>query len=283
MPSPMKTPQFTVRRGEGPVRLVDFLARKLGTSKKKAKALLDGRHVFVNDRRVWMARHMLKAGDRIEVVGAIPDKGGKDPVGLRILHEDGSFLVINKPPGLLSNGKRSAETRLRKQTGCPTLRAAHRLDRDTSGCLLIARGDAAFARAVALFREHRVSKTYHAIVAGRIRRGEHEIRAAINGERAVTRYRVLDTAAEASHLLVSIETGRTHQIRRHLHQEGHPVLGDRRYATGAKLPPELRRAGRQMLHARSIAFTDPEEGAGLRATAPLPADFRRALRSFGLK
>jgi 23S rRNA pseudouridine1911/1915/1917 synthase len=279
----MKTPNFTVKRGEAAVRLVDFLARELATSKKKSKALLDGRHVFVNGRRVWMARHMLKAGDRIEVAGAPPGERRNGPDKLRVLHEDEDFLVINKPPGLLSNGNGSVEALLREQRGCPALRAAHRLDRDTSGCLLIARSNTAFDLAVSLFRERRVHKTYHAIATGQVERSEREVRKALEGQRALTRYRVLDATEEASHLLVSIGTGRTHQIRQHLHQEGHPVLGDRRYGTGGKLPQKARQVRRQMLHASSLAFTDRVRGTSLRTTSPLPPDFRKTLRSFGLK
>jgi len=279
----MQIPRFTVKRGEPPVRLVDFLARELATSKKKAKLLLDGRHVFVNDRRVWMARHVLRPGDRVEVMEAAQPASRDGRERLRILYRDENFVVVDKPAGLLSNGKESAETLLRAQTGCATLRVAHRLDRDISGCLLAALGNAAFERAVALFREHRLRKTYHAIVIGSMEKGEREVRKAIGGKRAVTRYRVLDAAREASHLLATIETGRTHQIRRHLYQEGHPVLGDKRYGTRGKLPEKVRQARRHMLHANSIAFTDPENGTSIRATAPLPADFRRALKSFGLR
>jgi len=277
----MKTDSFTVRASEARATLQDFLVRRLSLSRNGAKTVIDSRNVLVNGRRVWMARHALAAGDRVEVLPAAPDAAADEPCA--ILYEDGDYLVADKRPGLPSNGPYSLEERLRRQFGEESLAAAHRLDRDTSGCLLVARNGAAFDAAVRAFRAGRVSKTYHAIVARRLAPAERTITAAIEGKRAVTHVRVLDAGREASHLLLTIATGRTHQIRRHLALIHHPVLGDRQYGTGARLPPRSLELPRQMLHAFSLELPQPLSGRPIQAVAPLPADFRRALALFRLR
>jgi 23S rRNA pseudouridine1911/1915/1917 synthase len=269
-----------VGRSEAPVLLVRFLAARLGLSGKKAKALLDGRHVFVNRRRVWMAHHELQTGDRVEVPRAAPRK----PVDLRTrtLFEDDHYVVINKPAGTLANGEGSIEELLRTRLRCPALAAAHRLDRDTSGCLLLAKTPGSLEGAVRLFRERRVRKRYHAIVHGALEGKEQTIKTPLNGQEAVTRIRLLDARKAASHLQVAIDTGRTHQIRKHLASIRHPVIGDRYY--GIRLPATRQSitVGRQMLHASSLDFEHPVTGRRVRAKAPLPRDFRQCLRSFRL-
>jgi 23S rRNA pseudouridine1911/1915/1917 synthase len=276
----MKTAQFTVPPREQGIALRDFIAARLGLSRGKAKGLLDARNVFVNARRVWMARHALAGGDRVEVV--MPPPASDARPALRILYRDAVYIVVDKPPRYLSNGADSVEDLLREQLGNPEILAVHRLDRDTSGCLLLAIGRAAFEAAVPLFREGGVKKIYHAMAAGRVELPVQTIQTPIDGERAVTHLRRLDAGAEATHLLVTIETGRTHQIRKHLSAAGHPILGDRQYGTRAPATARAIRVSRQMLHAHSIAFESPGGGCRVHAVAPLPADFRSCLREFGL-
>ena len=261
--------------------LVEFLAAARGESRRAAKRLLDERRVFVNGRRVWMARHAVRAGDRVEVqppaARAISDR-------IPILVAAGPWRVADKPAGLLSNGDpRSVESRLREQLGLPQLTAVHRLDRDTTGCLLFAltRGDA--ERLIPLFRERLVRKIYHALVFGRVSAAVREIRAPIDDEEAVSRIRVVDANPEASLVEVLIETGRTHQIRKHLLQIGHPIAGDRAYGNSRARDARGRALPRQMLHASRLSFADPETGRTIAAESPLPADFRSALRSYGLR
>lgn len=276
----MKTAQFTVPPREQGISLQDFISVRLGLSRGKAKGLLDARNVFVNARRVWMARHKLAGGDRVEVVMPPPAVDARPT--LRMLYRDPEYLVVDKPPGCLSNGADSAEALLREQLGNPDILAVHRLDRDTSGCLLLAVNRAAFEAAVPLFREGGVKKTYHALAAGRVELPEQTLRTPIDGERAVTHLRRLDVGMEATHLLVTIETGRTHQIRKHLSAIRHPILGDRQYGTNSPATARALRVPRQMLHAHSIAFESPGGGCRVHAVAPLPADFKRCLREFGL-
>jgi len=257
------------------MKLVDFISARQSCSLRKAKALLDERRVFVNERRVWMAKHALRAGDEVEIAGG----GAPKPASrtLPILTRDKDFLTINKPAGLLSNGPDSAETHLREQTGIPTLRAVHRLDRDTSGCLLFALHDKAFTRAVDRFKERGVVKVYHAIVAGAVRR-ETTIRKMLDGREAITHIRPLAYTDEASHLQIKIDTGRTHQIRKHVAGLGHPVLGDRQYMTGRMDDVRFRSIPRQMLHASHLRMTWTDDTPALDARAPFPADYKKTLQ-----
>jgi 23S rRNA pseudouridine1911/1915/1917 synthase len=201
---------------------------------------------------------------------------------IRTVFEDDYLLVVNKPPGLLSVGADSVEERLRRAPHHAGVACVHRLDRDTSGCLLLAKRADAQEAAIALFRTRRISKQYHAIVTGQLRVESRRIRKPVAGRDAVTMIRTLDASQEASHLLARIETGRTHQIRKHLASLGHPVLGDRRYATAAPVTDRSLSVPRQMLHASRLRFSHPVTGAALRVDAALPRDFRECLRTYRL-
>ena len=189
--------------------------------------------------------------------------------------------MADKPPGLVSNGPDSVESRLRELTGKPGLRAVHRLDRDTSGCLLFAFDDALFDRMVALFRAEKIGKLYHALTMGRIA-ADTAIEKPLDGQKAVTRIHVLDANKLASHVQARIETGRTHQIRKHLAMIRHPVLGDREYGNAAPLDEVYQSLPRQMLHAFRLEYPDPETNAPVRVESPLPWDFRAAMKRLGL-
>lgn len=271
---------FTVTAETAGVALAAFLADRLGLSKRNAKALVDTRNVFVNRRRVWMARHALKAGDTVEVTHS---PGRSKPAAAAPLYEDDGYLVVNKPPGLLSNGDDdSLERRLRQDRREPDLQCVHRLDRDTSGCLLLARSEAAFEAAVGLFREHTVRKVYRAIVLGFVEPRDMTLTQPVDGQRAVSHVRVLDANRDASHVAVTIETGRTHQIRKHLAGAHHPVVGDRYYAARTRASDKSMRVGRQMLHAYALELANPVTAQRIRARAALPGDFRRVLKLFRL-
>jgi 23S rRNA pseudouridine1911/1915/1917 synthase len=267
--------------------LVRFLSDRLAVSSRKAKALLDERCVFVNRRRVWMARHPLGPGDVVEVITAPRAARAPTPTqpvrAPRVLVREDDYLVLDKPAGLLSNGPDSAETLARAASDAPALRAVHRLDRDTSGCLLMARSNAAFASAIPQFRRRRVLKVYHAIVAGRFPLSEQTIRSPLDGEPAATHVRRLDANDSASHLAVRIETGRTHQIRRHMARAGHPILGDRQYGTETLNDRRYLEVPRQMLHASELRFPHPAGDRVVEAVSPLPSDFRACLDRFGLR
>lgn len=272
--------RFTVAKDQAGRTLQDFLSTALGVSRNRAKALIDERLVFVNTRRIWMARHELRRGDRIEV---LQDSSRATPANASsVLFQDSDYIVADKPAGRLSNGDGSMEEELRNALALPELSAVHRLDRDTTGCLLFARRQDGFDKAVELFRNRRVLKLYHAIAAGRVPPATKTIETPVDGEAAATSLQILDSNRLASHLKLKIETGRTHQIRKHLESIGHPVLGDRAYGNWHKLAAELRVVPRQMLHAACIQFESPFSGAVIRAESPLPADFRACLRNLRL-
>ena len=152
----------------------------------------------------------------------------------------------------------------------------------SNSSLMVARVAAAFNAAVTVFKTRRVLKVYHAICVGRIERRSSTIREAIDGEPAVTHLTTLASSRDATYLALRIETGRTHQIRRHLAGIRHPVIGDRQYGLKSAYDPRMQQIARQMLHATDIEMPHPLQPGNLRAHSPLPADFRRCLRLFGL-
>jgi 23S rRNA pseudouridine1911/1915/1917 synthase len=276
----MKTEHLIVP--QGPTQpLQDFLVLQMRLSRNATKRLLDTRNVFVNTRRVWMAKHLLKPGDKVEVVMPTQTEPARE-AKISILFEDEDYLIIDKPAGVLSNGAGSAEEQLRGQRKNPAILAAHRLDRDTSGCLLMAKSQEAFEKIIPVFRDQSITKTYHAIIVGRLDTPAQTVTFPIDGESAVTNLRTLSATADASHLEVTIETGRTHQIRKHLSAIKHPIAGDHQYGTRHETSPKLRTILRQMLHATALVMRNPLKHTPIRAKAPLPADFLQTLRTFKL-
>jgi 23S rRNA pseudouridine1911/1915/1917 synthase len=262
--------------------LQDFLAERLQASRNKAKELIDSRNVIVNGRRVWMARHRLVAGDRVELAAGQTPLSPAAEDALRPLVEDGGILVVSKPPGLLTTGPGSLETRVREARKNSAWRAVHRLDRDTSGCVLMTDDDGLFDALVERFRAREILKVYHVIVKGHFAAAERTLHGPIEGQEAITRLRRLDAGDFASHLSARIETGRTHQIRRHLADAGFPVLGDRLYGPKKVDDRRLMSVPRQMLHASVLEFPHPRTDRRMRAEAPMPPDFRACLRAFKL-
>jgi 23S rRNA pseudouridine1911/1915/1917 synthase len=257
-----------------------YLAGRLGISGRQAKALLDARRVLVDGRRVWMAGHRLRPGNSVVVVDApVPAAHERQA---EVLYEDADYLIVNKPADILANGEGGLEARLRRRRGEPELRAAHRLDRDTTGCLLLARSERALALAIEIFRAHGVTKEYRALTFGRWDARVRKLDAPIDGQPAITRVKLVGAGRDASHLAVDTVTGRTHQVRRHLAEAGHPLLGDRQYGPRELRAERFMRVPRQMLHASRLRFVHPVTGRPVEAACSLPDDFRRCLRDFGL-
>jgi 23S rRNA pseudouridine1911/1915/1917 synthase len=146
----------------------------------------------------------------------------------------------------------------------------------------MAKNSAAFEKMVPIFQQHLVTKVYHGIVAGQVEPRTITVTTPIDGLPAVSRLRVVSANRYASHLEILIETGRTHQIRKHMLSIDHPVLGDKNY--GTRLPASARTitVARQMLHASEIQFRNPASQRHIHARAPLPADFLACLRTFRL-
>ncbi len=281
-----------------PKILQDFLAAKFSLSRRTAKAMIDGRNVWVNRSCVWMARYALETGDTVEIPSAVV-KGAKkqSPKGesaraleqpskrhIRVLWQNDGYLACDKPAGIVScDDPKSAETILRVQENIPTLEAVHRLDRDTTGVLLFAKNRAALEAAIEVFKTHRVTKVYHAIVAGAFKFVHQLIDTPLDGQAAVSKVTREDAGPDASFLRVRIETGRTNQIRRHLASIRFPIVGDRVFGLKNARDARLMRVPRQMLHASTLELPDPlKPKEQIKVHSPLPADFRSALRLFGM-
>lgn len=248
---------------------------RLGISRKQAKRLLNERCVFVNQRRIWMAHHPLRSGDVVEVLARAALVPPETVTSLRAIHQDESCFVIDKPAGIASVGPDSAESRLRARH--PEIQPVHRLDRDTSGCLLFARTEIARRSLEKQFEERVIEKVYQAIVIGPFPDTLTRIEKPVDGLTALTEFRLLRRNPIAAHIEARPRTGRTHQIRAHLQAAGYPLAGDRAYATRAVREDILRHLPRQMLHAWRLTWRDPLTGEHRRAQATLPKDFRDAL------
>jgi 23S rRNA pseudouridine1911/1915/1917 synthase len=240
-----------------------------------------------------------------------------ESLDLPVLYDDGDLVVIDKPAGVavhpgagISSGTvvHGLLHQVRDLAGIGgELRPGivHRLDKDTSGCLVVAKTEPALRALQAAFKSRTVEKRYLALVHGAPREaGEFDTAYGRHpkdrkrfssrlkeGRRAVTRWRVLERGPGVALVEVELLTGRTHQIRAHFADAGFPLLADALYGgrkREARLPETspLRRAsaaiGRQALHAASLAFAHPIRGAPIRCEAPLPADFRSALRELGM-
>jgi len=217
---------------------------------------------------------------------------------IRALFEDDYLIIFDKRPGLLvipspRDGKPTLTELVNRQYPLPQkrLHPCHRLDRDTSGVILYAKGKRHQKMLMALFHRHAVEKTYLAFVRGRMKPGSGTIKTAVSsshyGKRsypvsfqrkgrpkakpAVTRYRVLSVRKGYSIVEAYPLTGRTHQIRIHFRDCGHPLLGERLYAFGRDFPVNFRRLA---LHASKISFRHPVEGRKITVTAPVPDDMR---------
>lgn len=284
-----------------PKILQDFLAVKFALSRRTAKAMIDGRSVWVNRKCVWIARYELHTGDVVEVPrqvveGAIKQGStaasglraaegpGESKRHVRVLWQDESYLICDKPSGLVScDDPKSVESILRVQEKVPTLEAVHRLDRDTTGCLMFAKRHAALEAAVELFKTHRVSKVYHAIVAGSFKFVHQIVDTPLDGQSACSKITRESAGADASFLRVKIETGRTNQIRRHLSSIRFPIIGDRVFGLKNARDPRLMRVPRQMLHASTLVLPHPLSAHDeIKVHSPLPADFRSTLKLFGM-
>lgn len=206
-----------------------------------------------------------------------------------ILYEDDDLLVVDKPAGLLSVPTPGARGRTLLDVLAENGRAVlpvHRLDRDVTGCVLLARHERARAALDALFRERALEKVYVALVLGRLPKPAGEwkdpildegnyARVSARGKKSVTRWRVSAQHALAAEVEIELVTGRYNQIRVHFAHHGHALVGDRKYGRGKDDPF---RFGRVALHAARLSFAHPLRGAVVRAEAPWPADLRDLVR-----
>lgn len=312
----MSATGFDVVPDEAGQRLDVVLADRLGTSRSRAAARIAADQVTI-DGRPGRKQDRLVAGQRVEVAAEPTAATSTAPALPPVRYRDEHLLVVAKPAGLVvhpGHGNPSGTlVDALLAAGVPLAPSGdpdrpgivHRLDRDTSGLLVVASTPAAYAGLVDALRRRVVSRRYLALVAGipRDRRGRIEApigrdprsrtRFAVvaGGKPAVTRYRTLGTgaapglAADAGAvalLACTLETGRTHQVRVHLSRLGVPLVGDPVYGPRPALAAALR-LERPFLHAAALAFTHPVTGDEVAVTEPLPDDLRTALRRAGIE
>ncbi len=283
------------------LRLDAWLALEMpDLSRSQWKTLIQDGRVAVNGGRC-KPNHKLKAADEIKWSIPEPASGAVLPeeIPLDILYEDEAVLVLNKPPGLVVHPAAGNESGTLVNAllfhdpvfeGVERAGIVHRLDKDTSGVMVVAKSEAALAELQRQFKARETEKEYLALVwgdpppGGRIetligRHPAHRKKMAVlteDGRTAISNYESLERFSETALVRVRIETGRTHQIRVHLAHLGHPIVGDSVYGRARKhrLPvtPE-----RQMLHAARLAFTHPASGKRLSFEAPLLNDMQQLL------
>ena len=312
-----RTEHFTVEQSLPSERLDVFLRTKFpAVSRGAMQRLIEQGHVRVDGKTV-KPTHSPRAGEKIEVhwPEARPAEAQPEEIPLDILFEDKSLIVVNKPAGLVVHPAAGHEEHtlvnallfhckgsLSGIGGVARPGIVHRLDKETSGCLVVAKNDETHIALSEQFANRVVKKVYHAIVCGEVPREAGEIHAAIarhpthrkrmavqddsDGRAAHTSYRVLEKLNHATLVEAQIHTGRTHQIRVHLQHLGHPVVGDDTYgSTKNKRLKELANyaAPRVLLHAKELSFIHPRTQKTLKFSAPLPDDFKQALKLLRLK
>ena len=303
---------FTVEKSLPSERLDTFLRTKFPAASRGAlQRLIEQGHIRVNGKTV-KPTHSPHAGEVIEIhwPEARPAEAQPEEMPLDILFEDKSLLVLNKPAGLVVHPSAGHEEhtlvnallhhcagQLSGIGGVARPGIVHRLDKETSGCLVVAKNDETHLALSKQFAERRVKKIYNAIVCGELARDSGEIRKPIarhpshrkrmavrdddSGRAAHTSWRVLERLKAATFVEAQIHTGRTHQIRVHFQFLGHPLAGDETY--GARPNARLKEltnyaAPRVMLHSLEISFIHPRTEKEMSFESPLPGDFRKALK-----
>lgn len=273
--------QLTVKHAEDGLSLLAFVETRLDLSRRAAKKVIDSRRIHVNRRRVWIAKHPLRSGDSVDIALNHERQEYASP---SVILQKEDLIILNKPPGMLTvDDDASLEVWARTELTLPDLRCVHRLDRDTSGCVIAIPDESLFKDFKELFRLKRVDKHYRAIVHGDVGSTKRTIDQNIDGKRAISHLVCISSHRRASFVEMTIETGRTHQIRRHLSAIRHPVAGDSQYGNEEIRDQILRAVPRQMLHAHSLQFKHPASGRDIDVAAPMPADFRACLNELGLK
>ncbi len=309
-PSSIETLRQVVEAGQSGSRLDQFLAQSLGWTRARLQKLVKSGRVLVNGEP-RPASYRMRPGDAVVVSVPPPAPSHLTPeaLPLAILFEDMDLLVVNKPPGLVVHpgaGHRQGTLLNALVHHCPDLMdigevsrpgLVHRLDKDTSGLIVVAKTALAHAALVAQFQAHTITKIYQALVWGRLAEVEGRIEKAVGrhptarqkmsvharrGKTAVTFWRVVqEFPGPLTRVELTPQTGRTHQLRVHLASMGHPVLGDATYGGGVSRLTDHPRVlslkplvHRQLLHAWRLGITHPRTGEAMTWEAPLPEDFQ---------
>lgn len=287
------------------LRLDQVVARLLPEySRGRLQQWIEAGQITVGGR-VVSVRHKVYSGDRIEVVVMpTPQEADHAPeaMDLAIVHEDEALLVINKPAGLVVHPGAGNWTgtlmnallhHCPDAVNLPRAGIVHRLDKDTSGLLVVAKTLTAHTALVRDLQARTVKRIYQAVALGRFAQPSGTVDGAIGrhptqrtrmammagGKPAVTHWRVLRQFGVAAHVECRLETGRTHQIRVHLTHLGHPLLGDPVYGGRRTAAPTLPKFSRQALHAWRLGLTHPVTGEAMLWEAPLPQDMQELLKA----
>lgn len=295
--------KITVNAGSSGVRLDAYIAENMDNlSRTAVKRLIEEGHVYVNEEKVEKVSYKVQENDEIEVeqpeARELDLKAEDIPVD--VVYEDSDIIVVNKPKGLVvhpANGNWDGTLVNAIMAICKDSLSGiggeirpgivHRLDKDTSGLLIVAKNDEAHLNMSNQIKDRQVKKIYYALVRGVVSENEATIDMPIgrstkdrkkmavskNGKEAVTHFRVLERFNKYTLLEVKIDTGRTHQIRVHLSEIGYPVVGDEVYSNGKN---EFGIHG-QLLHAKSLDFKHPVNGKKMHLEADLPKEFLEVL------
>ena len=309
--------QFIIEKSLPSARLDKFLCEKFpAVTRGTLQRLIEEGHIRVNGQAVKPTHHP-HAGEQIDVhwPEAKPAEAQPEKIPLEILCEDKSLLVVNKAAGIVVHPAAGHEEHtlvnallhhcdgsLSGIGGVARPGIVHRLDKETSGCLVVAKNDETHVALAEQFAGRQVKKIYHALVCGEPGRATGEIHAAIarhpthrkrmavrddsDGRAAHTSYQILERLYATTLMEAQIHTGRTHQIRVHFQFIGHPLVGDDTYGARQNIRvKELTNyaAPRVMLHAKQLTFTHPRTQQPMTFEAPLPADFKAALKSLRVK
>ncbi|HEU4710605.1 MAG TPA: RluA family pseudouridine synthase [Pyrinomonadaceae bacterium] len=314
-PNPCSTDQetltFTISLEQAGQRLDAFLASQIeGWSRARLQRLIEAEDVLVNGK-AGKPSYKLRENDELEVELVTPTTTSFTPeaIPLEIVYEDETLVVVNKPAGLVVHPAAGIQSgtlanalayHFQQLPNASSVRPGivHRLDRDTSGLLVVAKTEAALESLSDQFRARSVYKSYLALVHGRVaaesgrieqplaRDPSNRTRMAVvrGGRTALSLYRVNRRFQRFTLLDVDLKTGRTHQIRVHLAWIKHPVVGDETYGAGrdntiqnARLRAQIRSIGRQFLHAEKLAFTHPATNERVLFEAPLPEELSNLL------
>ena len=287
------------------LRLDRFLSEELEDHSRSFLQKLIKEGLVTVDGKPVKANYRLSAGQQVSVQVREPEEVNIEPqeMPLDILYEDGDVCIVNKPKGMvvhpaaghyrdtLVNGiMYHCQDSLSGINGSLRPGIVHRIDKDTTGALIICKNDKAHSCIAEQLKEHSITRRYRAIIIGNLSEDEGTVDAPIgrhptqrkkmavnrnNGKRAVTHYRVLERFRGYTYIECQLETGRTHQIRVHMASIGHPLLGDTVYGPAKQAYPSLEG---QTLHAMVIGFVHPTTGAYMEFEAPLPGYFAELLQ-----
>ncbi|WP_225205695.1 RluA family pseudouridine synthase [Novosphingobium huizhouense] len=297
--------------GPGGQRLDRALADSTGLSRERIKALIDEGRVELSGKAATQASFKAAEGTPfcVRVPQAAPAEAVAQDIALDVVFEDAHLIVVDKPAGLVVHPAAGnpdgtlvnallhhCAGQLSGIGGVARPGIVHRIDKDTSGLLVVAKTDVAHEGLAKQFADHSITRAYKAVTAGVPMPPAGTVRGAIGrsshdrkkmalveegrGKHAVTHYRTLEALDGAALVECRLETGRTHQVRVHLASIGHALLGDPVYGRPpARIRPILQRLGfrRQALHAAELGFVHPVDGAALRFASPTPVDMRELI------